>query len=96
MNRGACAVADSPDHHGLMAHAAVRPATVSDVDEIVRIQTVTWQTAYADLVPAAAIERLQGPEAREAWLAAVTAGDPYHVLVATEGRWTVWFCACAW
>ena len=73
-----------------MALATVRPAVAADVEEITRIQTATWAAAYADLVPAAAIEHLSGPEAGEAWVAAVEAGA---VLVATEGGWTVGFVA---
>jgi L-amino acid N-acyltransferase YncA len=76
-----------------MATAAVRPATPDDVPEIVRIQADTWTTAYAGLVPASALEGLRSPEARAAWTAAVSAGDGHHVLVATEGEWTVGFCA---
>jgi GNAT superfamily N-acetyltransferase len=78
-----------------MATAAVRPATPEDVDEIVRIQADTWSTAYAGLVPAAALAQLRGPAARAAWAAAVAAGAGHHVLVATEGAWTVGFCAAA-
>jgi GNAT superfamily N-acetyltransferase len=90
-----------------MAIAAVRPAQLSDVDEIVRIQSVTWQAAYAGLVPDGALAQLTGPEARQAWTDAVAAaaadekpaGSPgdntFHVLVATEGEWTVGFCAAA-
>ena len=78
-----------------MALAAVRPATVDDVAEIVRIQSSTWRTAYAELVSEAALERLSGPAARGAWTAAVEAGEGHHVLVATEGDWTVGFCAAA-
>ena len=78
-----------------MAVAAVRPATRDDVDEIVRIQSTTWRTAYAELVPEEALARLSDPAAREAWAAAVTAGEGHHVLVATEGEWTVGFCAAA-
>jgi GNAT superfamily N-acetyltransferase len=78
-----------------MATAAVRPATPEDVDEIVRIQADTWATAYAELVPAAALARLRTPAARAAWAAAVDAGEGHHVLVATEGAWTVGFCAAA-
>jgi GNAT superfamily N-acetyltransferase len=73
-----------------MALATVRPAAATDVDEITRIQTATWATAYADLVPAAAIEHLSGPEATEAWTTAVESGA---VLVAIEGEWTVGFVA---
>jgi GNAT superfamily N-acetyltransferase len=76
-----------------MATAVVRPAAVEDVDEIVRIQADTWAIAYADLVPGAAIAQLRSPEARRAWTDAVQAGGEHHVLVATEGEWTVGFCA---
>lgn len=78
-----------------MALAQVRAATKDDVDEIIRIQADTWRAAYAELVPAAALERLSGPAARQAWTEAVAAGDGHHVLVATEGEWTVGFCAAA-
>jgi GNAT superfamily N-acetyltransferase len=77
-----------------MAIAAVRAAAASDVDEIVRIQADTWAAAYAELVPAAAIEQLRGDAAREAWAAAVATSDG-HVLVADEGEWTVGFVAAA-
>ncbi len=77
-----------------MAIAAVRAAASPDVDEIVRIQADTWATAYAELVPPAAIEQLRGPDARHAWEAAVAA-DAGHVIVATEGEWTVGFVAAA-
>jgi GNAT superfamily N-acetyltransferase len=76
-----------------MATAAVRPAAVEDVDEIVRIQADTWATAYADLVPTAAIAQLRSPEAHRAWADAVQAGGDHRVLVAMEGAWTVGFCA---
>lgn len=78
-----------------MALALVRAATPDDVDEIIRIQADTWRAAYAELVPEAALERLSGPAARTAWTEAVGAGDGHHVLVATEGEWTVGFCAAA-
>ena len=76
-----------------MALASVRAASPADVDEIIRIQTLTWRIAYAELIPEAAVQRLSGPAARQAWLEAVTAGGGNHVLVATEGEWTVGFCA---
>ena len=78
-----------------MAIAAVRPAAASDVEEIVRIQATTWEAAYAELVPAAAMAQLRSPDARQAWAAAVASGPDHHVLVATEGDWTVGFCAAA-
>lgn len=76
-----------------MALASVRAATPDDVDEIIRIQTLTWRTAYAELVPEAAVQRLSGPAAHAAWREAVTAGGGNHVFVGTEGGWTVGFCA---
>jgi GNAT superfamily N-acetyltransferase len=78
-----------------MALATVRPAVEGDVDALVRIQSDTWRAAYAQLVPADALAELTGPAAREAWRRAVTAGGGYHVFVATEGEWTVGFCAAA-
>jgi GNAT superfamily N-acetyltransferase len=75
-----------------MAIAAVRAAAPTDVAEIARIQADTWAAAYAALVPAAAVEQLRGPDALAAWAAAAGAG---HVLVATEGEWTVGFAAAA-
>ena len=42
-------------------------------------RSATWAAAYADLVPAAAIEHLSGPEAGEAW------GEVGALLV--EPRW---------
>jgi len=78
-----------------MATASVRPAVASDVDEIVRLQAVTWRTAYAGLLPPAALEMVGGQAARQAWAAAVAAGEGSRVLVATEGQWTVGFCAAS-
>jgi GNAT superfamily N-acetyltransferase len=78
-----------------MALATVRRAVDADVDALVRIQSDTWRAAYAQLVPAAVIARLTGAEARAAWRAAVGAGGGHHVFVASEGDWTVGFCAAA-
>jgi len=76
-----------------MATAAVRPAAAEDVDDIVRLQTDTWRVAYAGLLPDAALAQVGSPAARAAWAAAVDAGEGHEVLVATEGPWTVGFCA---
>lgn len=82
--RGQCGI------HNSMALATVRPAVAADVDDITRIQTATWAAAYADLVPAAAIEHLSGSAATAAWTAAIGAGAVY---VAAEGDWMVGFAA---
>jgi GNAT superfamily N-acetyltransferase len=79
-----------------MAVATVRRAVDTDVDALVRIQSDTWRAAYAELVPAAAIAELTGPAARAAWRSAIGAGGGYHVFVASEGEWTVGFCAAAY
>lgn len=76
-----------------MAIAAVRPAAPDDVAEIVRIQATTWEAAYAELVPPGALAQLRSPQAERAWTEAIGAGPGFHVLVATEGEWTVGFCA---
>jgi L-amino acid N-acyltransferase YncA len=79
-----------------MALATVRRAVDTDVDALVRIQSDTWRAAYAQLVPADAMEQLTGPGAREAWRAAIGAGGGRHVFVASEGEWTVGFCAAVY
>jgi GNAT superfamily N-acetyltransferase len=78
-----------------MAIAAVRPAAAPDVAEIVRIQATTWEAAYAEWLPPAALDQLRTPQAERAWAEAVAAGPDHHVLVATEGEWIVGFCAAA-
>jgi GNAT superfamily N-acetyltransferase len=78
-----------------MALASVRRAVDADVDALVRIQSDTWRAAYAELVPVDALARLNGPDARAAWSAAIEAGDGHHVFVAAEGEWIVGFCAAA-
>jgi L-amino acid N-acyltransferase YncA len=79
-----------------MALATVRRAVEADVDALVRIQSDTWRAAYAGLIPAEALAQLTTPAAREAWRSAVRVGEGHHVLVATEGDWTVGFCAAVY
>lgn len=69
-----------------MAEAHVRPATAVDAGELGRIQSATWQQAYANLLPAAALDAMTADASAEAWRAAVTAPpSPGHVvLVAIE------------
>ncbi|MBP2477186.1 L-amino acid N-acyltransferase YncA [Crossiella equi] len=75
-----------------MADAAVRPALPTDAAEIARIQQVTWQTAYAAILPPEVLAGLDTEEAERLWLEAVS-GGPASVYVATEGEWLVGFCA---
>ncbi|GAB2756528.1 GNAT family N-acetyltransferase [Salinifilum aidingensis] len=75
-----------------MADAEVRTATTADAAEIARIQLSTWRTAYAELLPATAWERLDEEEVAQHWAETIADG-PAHVLLATEGPWAVGFCA---
>ncbi|MFP5023392.1 GNAT family N-acetyltransferase [Pseudonocardia phyllosphaerae] len=78
-----------------MATATVRPATDDDVDAIMGVQDRAWRTAYADLLPPAALDGLSSEAARSHWIDAVHAGEGFHLLVAVEGDTTVGFCAAA-
>ena len=77
-----------------MADVSVRPARPEDAERVARVQLGTWQTAYADLLPA---DALALPEVQVAavWLNAVEApATPRHrVLVAFEQAELVGFLA---
>ena len=75
-----------------MADADVRVAQPEDAAEIARIQLTTWRSAYAELLPAGVLESLDTAGTEQEWQHTLTAG-PASVLVATEGTWTVGFCA---
>lgn len=75
-----------------MADADVRVAEPADAAEIARIQVTTWRTAYADMLPADVLDNLDIAETERNWRDTLTEG-PASVLVATEGRWMVGFCA---
>lgn len=77
-----------------MADVSVRPARPEDAERVARVQLSTWRTAYADLLPA---EALDVPEVQAAalWLGAVESPPtPQHrLLVALEGPELVGFAA---
>ncbi|RSM83959.1 GNAT family N-acetyltransferase [Kibdelosporangium aridum] len=75
-----------------MAEAAVHTAEPDDIDQIARIQVETWRAAYASLLPEEVLAGLDQAEIAEVWQATVKQGD-VTVHVATEGTWTVGFCA---
>lgn len=75
-----------------MADADVRAAEPADAAEIARIQLTTWRTAYAELLPAEVLDALDRAEAEQGWRDTVAEG-PASVWIATEGSWTVGFCA---
>ncbi|GAA3435511.1 GNAT family N-acetyltransferase [Kutzneria kofuensis] len=71
-----------------MAEASVRPAVLTDAEEIARIQRDTWRTAYRDLLPEDVLAGLDNTAAMRELVEEATA----TVVVATEGEWTVGFC----
>lgn len=77
-----------------MADVSVRPARPADAERVARVQLSTWRTAYADLLPA---EALDVPEVQAAalWLGAVESPPtPRHrLLVAFERDDLVGFAA---
>lgn len=77
-----------------MADVSVRPARPEDAERVARVQLSTWRTAYADLLPA---EALDVPEVQAAalWLGAVESPpSPQHrLLVAMERDELVGFAA---
>lgn len=78
-----------------MADVSVRPARTSDAPAVARVQLATWRAAYADVLPAAALD-LDPADVSAAWEQAVAAPpSPYHrVLVALDGQEVVGFAAC--
>lgn len=77
-----------------MADLSVRPARPEDAERVARVQLSTWRTAWATLLPPAALEV---PEVTAAalWLGAVERPPtPRHrLLVALEGDQLVGFAA---
>lgn len=75
-----------------MAEAAVRTAEAQDIEQIARIQVDTWRAAYADLLPQDVLAGLDREEIAKIWQLTVDQGQA-EVYVATEGAFTVGFCA---
>jgi GNAT superfamily N-acetyltransferase len=69
-----------------MADVSVRLARESDVPALAELQLTTWRVAYADVLPAAALDALDPAAVEAGWRSAVTAPpDPRaHVLVAVD------------
>jgi GNAT superfamily N-acetyltransferase len=78
-----------------VADVSVRPAEPGDAAEVGRIQVETWRLAYADVLPAPALDALEPAQAADQWSRAiVTPPSPrHHVLVALEQQWVVGFAA---
>ena len=77
-----------------MADVSVRPARPVDAERIARVQLSTWRTAYASLLPPAALD-VPEVQAAALWLGAVESPPtPGHrVLVAFERDELVGFAA---
>lgn len=73
-----------------MARVGVRDATAHDVETLTVLHRDTWRVGYAELLPQQVLDELGGPEAMQAWSAAVTGGAV--VLIAHEGDADVGFC----
>ena len=79
-----------------MADVSVRPARPQDARDVARVQLLTWRTAYADLLPADALD-LPEDDVAAAWEQAVTSppSAQHRVLVALEQADVVGFAATA-
>jgi GNAT superfamily N-acetyltransferase len=75
-----------------MAEAAVHAAQPGEFDDIARIQVDTWRAVYATLLPEEVLESLDAAEIARIWQLTADQGGA-QVYVATEGPWTVGFCA---
>lgn len=77
-----------------MADVSVRPARPEDAERVARVQLSTWRTAYADLLPASALD-VPEVQAAALWLGAVESPpSPEHrLLVAMERHELVGFAA---
>jgi GNAT superfamily N-acetyltransferase len=77
-----------------VADVSVRPARPADAEAVARVQQETWLQAYAELLPAAALE-LPRERAAAVWLHAVEAPPTptSRVLVAIEAGEVVGFAA---
>nr|WP_131762260.1 GNAT family N-acetyltransferase [Actinomadura fibrosa] len=82
-----------------MADVGVRPARRADAAAVADIQVRTWRHAYRDLLPAAVLDAVTAPDARETWRerwaeAAAAPPSPRHrLLVAVASDLVVGFAA---
>lgn len=64
----------------------IRPAVVADAPGIARVHVLSWQAAYAGLLPAAVLDGLSVERRAAGWGRSLRDPSPRrHVLVATEG-----------
>jgi GNAT superfamily N-acetyltransferase len=79
----------------MAAVVSIRPATPEDADEIARLHTGTWQTAYRGIVPDAALDALSWQDRASQWRESLGGGGAASVttLVAIEEDRLVGFAA---
>ena len=70
----------------------VRKAAPPDASAIARINVDGWRVAYADIVPAEALESLDVDSFADSYREILAADDPIAVFVATDGGRIVAFC----
>ncbi len=77
-----------------MADVSVRPARPEDAERVARVQLSTWRTAYADLLPAQALD-VPEVQAAALWLGAVESPPTrqHRLLVAMDRDELVGFAA---
>jgi GNAT superfamily N-acetyltransferase len=70
-----------------VADASVRTARAEDVPALASVQAAAWRATYGTVLPADVLDRLDSPDAQQAWTRAVaTPPSPRHrVLVAVAG-----------
>lgn len=74
-----------------MTEARVREAGVDDAAEIARIQLLTWQVAYTEVLPRQVLDAVDVAQTGELWARTVAEG-PARVHLATEDGAPVGFC----
>jgi GNAT superfamily N-acetyltransferase len=77
-----------------VADVSVRPARPEDAERVARVQLSTWRTAYADLLPASALD-VPEVQAAALWLGAVESPPTrqHRLLVAMDRDDLVGFAA---
>lgn len=74
-----------------MSTPEVRPATATDVADIVRIQRRTWKVAYAELLGEQALAQLDSAEVEQGWATTIDHPDT-EVHLAIEAGTIVGYC----
>jgi ribosomal protein S18 acetylase RimI-like enzyme len=78
-----------------MADVSVRPARPEDADDIGRVQSACWRSAYAAVLPEDVLADLQPSSIAQGWRAAIDSPPSvrHRVMVANDAAATVGFAA---